>query len=234
MGNIDQTTISFNEGDIQRATARTKYRDGYYRWRTTGARKNVNDKGNMSLVLSVGAIDADGQVRGPNNLKFFLSIPMRTPPHVLEEAGLGSDFKQKKVPNTIPMSLQFLRAVYGESKFPFFPKFDADASTKEVAKFRWNDGLISEEEKAEIVSSELIPNLLSALTDSWNDPDSLVGTEFIGTLSYQGRYTRINRPSSDLPRDPDTGVVTDSLVDLDDCFVDPTDVGVTGGEVAAI
>lgn len=234
MGNIDETVIDFNEGDIQRATARTKYKDGFYRWRTTGARKNVNDKGNMSLVLSVGAIDVDGQVRGPNNLKFFLSIPMRTPPHVLEEAGLGSDFKQKKVPNTIPMSLQFLRAVYGESKFPFFPKFDADASTKDVAKFRWDGGLISEDEKADIVSSELIPNLLSALTDSWNDPDSLVGTEFIGSLSYQGRYTRINSPRSELPVDPDTGVVVDSLVDLDDCFVDPTDSVSAVSAIAAI
>lgn len=221
MGNVANTTIQYNDSDVKRALAgKPKFAEGIYRLRITSVTKKVNDRGNMSLVLGVHAIDEDGQARGPNKLQYWVTLPMRTPPHVLEEQGLGEDFKQKKIPNTLGMCQQILRAIFGGSSYPTFPKY-VDGTD---GLFETVDGdTITAEEKAALVEGTLTPNILSKMTELWNEHESLVGEEFIARLGYRkannGRtYFSVKAPLAELPRDPDTGVVTETFVDMNDPY----------------
>jgi len=217
--NLSTTTISFDATDIKKSTERPVYTPGWYRFRVTSGAKHVNTNrksigcGNFGVRQRVAAVDADGNTTVPDSLDHYLTFPRETPPNVLESAGLGEDFTQKKIPDTLGIIQGYLRTTR-PNEFPTFPKKDEDNPGMFIFK-----GEVITAGDRQPVRDELLDNIGSFLAGLWDAPTTTDGDEFFGQLSYNLRqdddgnvitaYSRVRSVRSELPE----GV---ELVDTDD------------------
>lgn len=196
--------IEFSQNDIKKAMTRPRLAVGWYSFVVTGAVSKVNDtSGNMSIRQTVAPLDSEGNTRRPSAMH-FITLPLATPPALLEAAEIDVSTFTQKVPDTLGLVQGYLRATRG-NEFPTFPKYQKSEGL-------WSDGkggLLDKEEKEEVVSG-LIESIYGFLKTAWGDPtNTFKGDTFFARIEYRegSDFADVRAVRSELPGDAE-------LVDL--------------------
>lgn len=199
-----------DEDLIKDATPAKLEENTYYRFEVVGSPESeLNlENGNMRVIVPVQPVDDEGKGYKPT-LRWYINMPWDTPASILEQAGLPSDFQEKR-PSPFFTRL-YARATAGLGRFPNSPR-----KNKDTGEIEFDGGVLTDWDEATTEKIRVNKEIDALFQDLYRDPNGFVGDKFYAQVDtndkgYQGLLIDFNdfdtMPVAELPEGATIGTL---------------------------